>query len=99
MKLSVRPCSLAGLHIRSQAIPRAALIRNLHTQSFLPRSDVLTRTYTRELRSSYIRPVNPPSLRLISTTAANLQNKSDEMAAEPTGLIADSGIELLTWGL
>ncbi len=99
MKLSVRPCPLAGLGIRSQAVPRAALIRTHHTHSFLPRSDVLTQTYTREARSSHIRPANPPSLRPFSTTAANLQNKLDEMAAEPTGLIADSGIELLTWGL
>lgn len=101
----VRPCLLAGFGIRSQAVPGVAavpLIRTHHSSTFPAHSDVvpLTTTSTRKPRSShlkFVQPLNSPRSKTITTTGSKLQQTPDEMA-EPTGLIAKSGIELLTFG-
>src|SRR5690349_1036977 len=97
MMLSLRHCALAGSGIRSLASARPAFmsfVRTHHLQSFHSHCDVLPLNQRQEPCSSRLQPLNLLQLRSISTTS---QRRSDDMA-EPTGLIANSGIELLTWG-
>jgi hypothetical protein len=98
--LFVRHIPVAGSGIRSPAALRSALsllIASQRDRSFQTLSDVVVPlTGTRPPSSSHLRPLIHTQLRTIST-APNSQRTSDEMA-EPTGLIAKSGIELLTFG-
>jgi hypothetical protein len=97
MLRSARPRPVAGFSIRSSQSLRPALvpIQAIHSQT---RSDVLPLASTRDFGSSHLQFIKPAQLRTISHTPNRQQTSPDDMA-EPTGLIAKSGIELLTFGL
>jgi hypothetical protein len=97
---SVRHGPLAGfgIRIRSQVPPTALISIPRHSRTFHALYDVVPLTTTPKPRSSHLRPAQQPQqLRTITATTTRLQSTPEEMA-EPTGLIAKSGIELLTFG-
>ena len=85
---------LAGHGIKSQGNLRAATVVNPHHRSV---SIYRNAASCKSDSSHHLLPVERAQRRAIFTTCPNLQSKVDEMA-EPTGLIAKSGIELLTFG-
>ncbi|KAH6843027.1 glutathione S-transferase II [Chaetomium sp. MPI-CAGE-AT-0009] len=99
--LFIRQWPLAGSGIRSRTALGTVLTNSHRNRSFYTHTHhnlvPLTRTTTHLSSPSHLRPINPPQLRTIFSTAPKLQAKPDEMA-DPTGLIANSGIELLTFG-
>jgi hypothetical protein len=97
MLRGVRPRSVAGFGIRGRQSLRPALI-SIQAHHSQTRSDVLLLANTCAFRSSHLQLVKPVQLRTISNTRNLKQTQLDNMA-EPTGLIANSGIELLTFGL
>lgn len=88
MLCSVRRCPLAGRSIRSRS--SRPVLASIHT---------LSRSYQKAVPTYPPRPKQRPVVaRAFSTsTSVSGPTTSDEMA-EPTGLIAKSGIELLTFG-
>ncbi len=88
----------AGFGIRGLAAPRVA-VAGFHCSRTL---DVVSQRKARESPlPARIQAVNylqqHQQLRTIATTTNRQQQESPEMA-EPTGLVAKSGIELLTFG-